>query len=220
MRPGQLSAAQANEDLVCLTNLSALQVSLLNRPGMKASVCALLQVDPDKAFAVSIQHDETVVQGPVAYMQCALLYTSSSGERRIRCGAGALPGAVRRAFGLSYHRLLLSPTCPAQPCHAAGWGVVGAPLLLASLLRRIVEAGWWPVVAQRMQYVCSTAINKGAAACRVHTLAMAVVDDAASLFRAADGAATLALLAKLTVEAAQQCKMEEARNKLQVRCSP
>ena len=48
---------------------------------------------------------------------------------------------------------------------------------------------------------------------------MAVVDDAASLFRAADGAATLALLAKLTVEAAQQCKMEEARNKLQVRCS-
>ena len=59
----------------------------------------------------------------------------------------------------------------------------------------------------------------GAAACRVHTLAMAVVDDAASLFRAADGAATLALLAKLTVEAAQQCKMEEARNKLQVRCN-
>ena len=51
-----------------------------------ACLCVLLQVDPDKAFAVSIQHDETVVQGPVAYMQCALLYTSSSGERRIRCG--------------------------------------------------------------------------------------------------------------------------------------
>ena len=45
---------------------------------------------------------------------------------------------------------------------------------------------------------------------------MAVVDDAASLFRAADGGATLALLAKLTVEAANQCKMEEARAKLQV----
>lgn len=44
----------------------------------------MLQVDPDKAFAVSISHDETVVQGPVAYMQCALLYTSSTGERRIR----------------------------------------------------------------------------------------------------------------------------------------
>ena len=52
---------------------------------------------------------------------------------------------------------------------------------------------------------------------RVHTLAMAVVEDAASLFRAADGGATLALLAKLTVENAQQCKMEEARNKMQVR---
>jgi len=47
--------------------------------------CLSPQVDPDKAFAVSISHDETVVQGPVAYMQCALLYTSSSGERRIRC---------------------------------------------------------------------------------------------------------------------------------------
>ena len=45
---------------------------------------------------------------------------------------------------------------------------------------------------------------------------MAVVEDAPSLFRAADGGATLALLAKLTVETAQQCKMEEARNKLQV----
>ena len=63
------------------------------------------------------------------------------------------------------------------------------------------------------------AVARGVAARRVHTLAMAVVDDAASLFRAADGAATLALLAKLTVEAAQQCKMEEARNKLQV-CAP
>ena len=42
------------------------------------------QVDPDKAFAVQISHDESVVAGPVAYVQCALLYTSSSGERRIR----------------------------------------------------------------------------------------------------------------------------------------
>ncbi len=44
----------------------------------------LAQVDPDKAFAVQIQHDESVVTGPVAYVQCALLYTSSNGERRIR----------------------------------------------------------------------------------------------------------------------------------------
>ena len=43
-----------------------------------------VQVDPDKAFAVQISHEEGVVSGPVAYMQCALLYTSSNGERRIR----------------------------------------------------------------------------------------------------------------------------------------
>ena len=59
----------------------------LLQAGHEACLHGLLQVDPDKAFAVSIQHDETVVQGPVAYMQCALLYTSSSGERRIRYGA-------------------------------------------------------------------------------------------------------------------------------------
>jgi hypothetical protein len=48
---------------------------------------ACLQVDPDKAFAVQISHEEGVVTGPVAYMQCALLYTSSNGERRIRRGS-------------------------------------------------------------------------------------------------------------------------------------
>ena len=44
-----------------------------------------VQVDPDKAFAVQIAHEEAVVQEPVAYVQCGLLYTSSNGERRIRC---------------------------------------------------------------------------------------------------------------------------------------
>lgn len=44
----------------------------------------VLQVDPDKAFAVQIAHEENVVTTNVAYMQCALLYTSSNGERRIR----------------------------------------------------------------------------------------------------------------------------------------
>ena len=43
-----------------------------------------MQVDPDKAFAVQIQHDESVVSTTKAYVQCALLYTSSLGERRIR----------------------------------------------------------------------------------------------------------------------------------------
>jgi hypothetical protein len=31
-----------------------------------------------------------MVNGPVAYVQCALLHTSSSGERRIRCASTRL----------------------------------------------------------------------------------------------------------------------------------
>jgi hypothetical protein len=41
-------------------------------------------VDPDKAFAVQVAHEEGVLTTSAAYMQCALLYTSSNGERRIR----------------------------------------------------------------------------------------------------------------------------------------
>jgi protein transport protein SEC24 len=52
---------------------------------------ALPQVDPDKAFAVQIAHEEGVVQGPAAYIQCALLYTASCGERRIRVHTAAVP---------------------------------------------------------------------------------------------------------------------------------
>lgn len=43
-----------------------------------------VQVDPDKAFAVQIKHEESVLTGNVAYMQCAVLFSSSNGERRIR----------------------------------------------------------------------------------------------------------------------------------------
>jgi protein transport protein SEC24 len=46
---------------------------------------ALPTCDPDKSFAVQIAHEETMVGGPVGYVQCALLYTNSNGERRIRC---------------------------------------------------------------------------------------------------------------------------------------
>lgn len=57
---------------------------------------ALPTCDPDKAFAVEIAHEENMVQSSVAYVQCALLYTNSIGERRIRwvnrwlsgCGTG------------------------------------------------------------------------------------------------------------------------------------
>ncbi|KAK9828118.1 hypothetical protein WJX81_006860 [Elliptochloris bilobata] len=52
---------------------------------------ALPQVDPDKAFAVQVAHEEGVLTTSAAYMQCALLYTSSSGERRIRVHTVAFP---------------------------------------------------------------------------------------------------------------------------------
>ncbi|KAK9861048.1 hypothetical protein WJX84_009471 [Apatococcus fuscideae] len=52
---------------------------------------ALPQVDPDKAFAVQMAHEESVLNASQAYMQCALLYTSSQGERRIRVHTLAMP---------------------------------------------------------------------------------------------------------------------------------
>lgn len=45
---------------------------------------ALPTTDADKGYAIEIQHEETVLDGPVACLQCALLYTASCGERRIR----------------------------------------------------------------------------------------------------------------------------------------
>ena len=44
-----------------------------------------------QTFAVEIVHDETLVTGQVAYLQAALLYTNSTGERRIRVHTLALP---------------------------------------------------------------------------------------------------------------------------------
>jgi len=94
---------------------------------------ALPQVDPDKAFAVQIAHEEGVVTGPAAFIQCALLYTSSCGERRIR----------------------------------------------------------------------------------VHTAAVSVVPDLPDLYRAVDGGAMAALLAKLAVEKAYGARLDETRAAIQ-----
>lgn len=52
---------------------------------------ALPTCDPDKAFCVQIAHEESVVPGPLGYVQCALLYTNSCGERRIRVHSLAIP---------------------------------------------------------------------------------------------------------------------------------
>lgn len=52
---------------------------------------ALPCCDADKTYAIEITHEETVLSGQVAYIQAALLYTSSGGERRIRVHTMALP---------------------------------------------------------------------------------------------------------------------------------
>lgn len=52
---------------------------------------ALPACDADKVFSVEINHEETVLTGQTAYLQAALLYTSSNGERRIRVHTMAFP---------------------------------------------------------------------------------------------------------------------------------
>lgn len=56
-----------------------------------SDLLALPTIDPDKCFAVQISHEEAVVTGSVGYVQCALLFTSSNGERRIRVHTLAVP---------------------------------------------------------------------------------------------------------------------------------
>ena len=41
-------------------------------------------IDADSAFAVTFRHDDKLEDGQQAYVQCALLYTTSAGERRVR----------------------------------------------------------------------------------------------------------------------------------------
>ncbi|KAL9265088.1 transport protein SEC24 A-like protein [Drosera capensis] len=52
---------------------------------------ALPAVDCDKAFAMQLCLEETLLTTPNVYFQVALLYTSSSGERRIRVHTAAVP---------------------------------------------------------------------------------------------------------------------------------
>lgn len=49
-----------------------------------------------QSFTVEIAHEETVVTGQVAYLQAALLYTNSNGERRILVHTLALPVVAGR----------------------------------------------------------------------------------------------------------------------------
>ncbi|XP_020586666.1 protein transport protein Sec24-like At3g07100 [Phalaenopsis equestris] len=52
---------------------------------------ALPAVDSDKAFAMQLALEETLLTTQVVFFQVALLYTSSSGERRIRVHTAAVP---------------------------------------------------------------------------------------------------------------------------------
>ncbi|KAJ4979437.1 hypothetical protein NE237_010217 [Protea cynaroides] len=52
---------------------------------------ALPAVDCDKAFAMQLSLEETLLTTQTVYFQVALLYTSSSGERRIRVHTAAAP---------------------------------------------------------------------------------------------------------------------------------
>ncbi|XP_078432207.1 sec23/Sec24 protein transport family protein [Wolffia australiana] len=52
---------------------------------------ALPSVDCDKAFGMQLSLEETLMTSQTVYFQVALLYTSSSGERRIRVHTAAAP---------------------------------------------------------------------------------------------------------------------------------
>mmetsp|Transcript_7595 Transcript_7595/g.23024 ORF Transcript_7595/g.23024 Transcript_7595/m.23024 type:complete len:1028 (+) Transcript_7595:426-3509(+) len=52
---------------------------------------ALPNIDPDKSFAVEFTYDENVLEHQVFCVQIALLYTTSSGERRIRVHTVTIP---------------------------------------------------------------------------------------------------------------------------------
>lgn len=52
---------------------------------------ALPNIDEDKTFAVEIAHEENALNASTCCMQAALLYTTSSGERRIRVHTIQLP---------------------------------------------------------------------------------------------------------------------------------
>lgn len=63
---------------------------------------ALPAVDCDKAFAMQLSLEETLMTTQTVYFQVALLYTSSSGERRIRVHTAAAP--VVTDLGEMYRR--------------------------------------------------------------------------------------------------------------------
>jgi protein transport protein SEC24 len=56
---------------------------------------ALPNVSRDSSYTVELEHDSEAIGTPVVYIQSALLYTTSSGERRIRVHTMAAPVATK-----------------------------------------------------------------------------------------------------------------------------
>lgn len=81
------------EAVMRIRSSRGLSVSSFHGPFFVRSVdlLALPQVDPDKTFAVQLGLEDSVVTSRMTYVQCALLYTNSNGERRIRVHTMALP---------------------------------------------------------------------------------------------------------------------------------
>lgn len=53
------------------------------------------QIDCDKSIVVHLKHDEKLLDNSEACFQCALLYTSQGGERRIRVHTLCLPTSTQ-----------------------------------------------------------------------------------------------------------------------------
>jgi protein transport protein SEC24 len=68
-----------------------------------ADLLALPGIDSDKAFALELKNDESLITNPTISIQAALLYTTSSGERRIRVHTTCIP--VTQQLGELFDRV-------------------------------------------------------------------------------------------------------------------
>ena len=68
-----------------------------------SDLLALPGIDSDKAFAFELRNDESLLVNPTISIQSALLYTTSSGERRIRVHTTCIP--VTQNIGEMFERV-------------------------------------------------------------------------------------------------------------------
>jgi protein transport protein SEC24 len=68
-----------------------------------SDLLALPGIDSDKAFAFELRNDESLLLNPTVSIQAALLYTTSSGERRIRVHTTCIP--VTQSIGDLFERV-------------------------------------------------------------------------------------------------------------------